>query len=153
MQTDSRRCLSCPERGKQAAVDVLTELQNWAPTEDACHAVKHSLGLLEVLAQSKKTSPYYPLCVFVATLSTWAFVKHLPINNRREGQSTLLSDIQRWLAPTSLANDHDDRYIRKRILQKGAKLLAETRAWRIGSAFALVLVKEAEMDLDRMALH
>lgn len=127
----------------------MTELQSWAPSEDACHAVKHSLGLLDVLSHSKRTSPYYPLCVFVATLSTWAFVKHLPVDDRNEEQIALLGDIQRWLTPTTVTHDHEDRYIRKKILQKGAKLLSETKAWRIGSAFALVLLKEAEMDLDR----
>jgi hypothetical protein len=105
--------------------------------------------LLEVLSHSKRTSPYYPLCVFVATLSTWAFVKHLPVDDRNEEQIALLGDIQRWLTPITVTHDHEDRYIRKKILQKGAKLLSETKAWRIGSAFALVLLKEAEMDLDR----
>jgi hypothetical protein len=32
----------------------------------------------------------------------------------------------------------------RRVLRKGADLLAQVEAWRIGSAFALVLVKEAE---------
>jgi hypothetical protein len=127
---------------------VSEELQTWAPTEDAVHAVEHSLGILKVLSHAKRTSPYYPLCVFAAVLCIWAFVKHLPSSNRRHEHFALLEDIRTWLAPSAVTNLAQDRHIRKRILQKGAKLLAETKAWRIGSAFALVLAKEAEMDSD-----
>lgn len=83
----------------------------------------------------------------------WAFVKHLPIGGRGEEQLAQLVAIQTWLAPTAAAAGQQDRYIRKGILQKGAKLLAETKAWRIGSAFALVLVKEAEINDGKGIIH
>ena len=120
----------------------MPELQQWAATADACHAVRHSLALLRILAVSNKSSPHYPFAIFAAALSIWAYIKHLPAHEREQDHLVALDEIEQYLGPAI----GPSRSTRRRILQKGAKLLVETQAWRIGSAFALVLTKEAEHD-------
>ena len=128
------------ERGSQAADDIIPELRQWASSLNACLAVRHSLSILETLTASDQSSPFYPFCVFAAVLTLWAYITHLPTRDLSATQLDALDKINHLLGPAIGGTGSTGR----RILRKGADLLAQVKAWRIGSAFALVLVKEAE---------
>jgi hypothetical protein len=78
--------------------------------------------------------------VFAAVLSIWAYITHLPEDNRSTEQLEAFNEIKDFLGPVTGTSDSTGR----RVLKRGADLLARVEAWRIGSAFALVLLKEAE---------
>jgi len=128
------------ERGPQAAADIIPELRQWASSWNACLAARHSLSILETLTASDQSSPFYPFCVFAAVLTLWAYITHLPTRDLSATQLDALDKINHLLGPAIGGTGSTGR----RILRKGADLLAQVKAWRIGSAFALVLVKEAE---------
>lgn len=136
------------ERGKEAADASLETLEGWANGAGALHAVSHSLELLRVLP-SIDGSPYHPLCCFVAILCPWAYLRSRPPVSeipRDPADQKVMDDIRLFLYGTT-EKHKSPKALGKQMLDKGARLLVHGKAWRIASAFALVLAKVAEQEV------
>ncbi|KAI5451120.1 hypothetical protein NCC49_001996 [Naganishia albida] len=144
------------KRGRQQAISVIPEIQGWTATSEARHACEHSILLLKVLSTPLTThSLYYPTCTFVAILCIWAYVKWLPADEDAVASYQTLHSIAEFF---NLGGDAGipkteterqqlrDAVVSKKILEKGTRMLAHGKAWRIGAAFALVLAKQMEQE-------
>lgn len=148
-----------PERGRQQAVSVIPEIQGWTSTAEARHACEHSILLLKVLSTPLTThSLYYPTCTFVAILCIWAYVKWLPTDEDTVASYETLHLIADFFnlgtadvgIPKTVTERQQlrDAVVPKKILEKGTRMLAHGKAWRIGAAFALVLAKQMEQEMS-----
>lgn len=144
------------ERGRQQALSVIPEIQGWTTTSEARHACDHSILLLKVLSTPLTThSLYYPTCTFVAILCLWAYVKWLPADEDTVASYETLQLIANFFhlnndvgIPSTIQERQQlrDAVVPKKILEKGTRMLAHGKAWRIGAAFALVLAKQMEQE-------
>jgi hypothetical protein len=148
--------LTLAERGRQQAISVIPEIQGWTSTSEARHACDQSILLLKVLSTPLTThSLYYPTCTFVAILCVWAYVKWLPADEDTVASYETLQLIANFFHLTTDVNIPStikerqqlrDAVVPKKILEKGTRMLAHGKAWRIGAAFALVLAKQMEQE-------
>lgn len=103
-------------------------------------------------------SLYYPTCTFVAILCVWAYVKWLPADEDTVASYETLHLIADFFnlgtaevdIPKTVTERQQlrDAVVPKKILEKGTRMLAHGKAWRIGAAFALVLAKQMEQEVS-----
>lgn len=121
------------EHGPAQAETAWLRLKGWASSEESKKAASHALlllGALDILGESDLL--YAPTSAFVGILTLWVFTK------LSAGGILAERDVERVFGDCNPSAE--------RILRIGAKYLASCRAWGIGAALSLVLIKLAEAE-------
>jgi hypothetical protein len=123
------------EHGPTQADTAWLRLRGWASSEESSKAARHALLLLDsldILGESDLL--YAPTSAFVGILTLWAFTKLSTTGSWSLNEA----DVERVFG--------DIRPSAEQILRVGAKYLASCRAWGIGAALSLVLIKLADVE-------
>jgi hypothetical protein len=127
------------EMGWETARRSLPDLEAWAGTGQAEVAMKHALDLLDVLAAPGSVDLFYlPGSAFIAVLALWAA--------RKNGSIPSPASLERMIRLGMHVHEDACAANAKAVLEFGVGFLESFKAWRFGTALALVLAKQLEKE-------
>jgi hypothetical protein len=127
------------EMGWETARRCLPDLEAWAGTGQAEVAMKHALDLLDVLAAPGSVDLFYlPGSAFIAVLALWAA--------RKNGSIPSPASLERMIQLGMHVHENACATNAKAVLEFGVGFLESFKAWRFGTALALVLAKQLEKE-------
>jgi hypothetical protein len=125
--------------GWETARRSLPDLEAWAGTGQAEVAMKHALDLLDVLAAPGSVDLFYlPGSAFIAVLALWAA--------RKNGSIPSPASLERIIRLGMHVHEDACAANAKAVLEFGVGFLESFKAWRFGTALALVLAKQLEKE-------